>query len=94
MGVIVGRPTIATVSMTSANTEYSYTFPAGTKRFMIGLRGYANMKIAFTEGESGSTYRTIKTGSVYYEDSAKVGGSTIYFQSPNASQTAEIQIWK
>lgn len=80
--------------MTSANTEYSYTFPAGTKKFSIKLRALnALLKVAFVSGESGSTYFTVPYGDILVME-AKVGGSTVYFQSPTASQVAEIQTWK
>lgn len=80
--------------MTSADTEYSYTFPAGTRAFRIKLRALnALLKVAFTSGASGSTYITVPYGD-YLEMHAKVGGATIYFQSPTASQTAEIKTWK
>lgn len=90
----LAKPTIANVSMTSANTEYSYTFPAGTRAFRIKLRALnAQLKIAFVSGESGSTYLTVPYGD-FLEMKAKVGGATIYFQSASASQTAEIKTWK
>lgn len=88
------KPTIANTAMTSANTEYSYTFPAGTRRFRIKLRALnALLKIAFVSGESGSNYITVPYGDDL-EMRAKIGGSTIYFQSPTASQVAEIETWK
>lgn len=88
------KPTIENTAMTSANTEYSYTFPAGTKKFRIKLRALnALLKVAFVEGESGSNYITIPYGD-HMTVEAKVGGATIYFQSPTASQVAEIQTWK
>lgn len=93
--MIVGRPTIANVTMTSAATEYSYAIPAGTKRFEIKLRsGSALLQLAFTSGASGSTYITIPYGASYAEVDAKAGGLTLYFQSPDAAQVAEIKTWK
>lgn len=91
---MIAKPTTANVSMTSAATEYSYTFPAGTKKFTIKLRALnALLQIAFTEGASGTTYFTVGYGDKLTME-AKVGGATIYFQSPTASQTAEVQTWK
>lgn len=93
--MITGKPTIANVSMTSAATEYSYTFPADTKKFEIRIRsGSSLLQIAFISGQSGSTYITIPYGASYSENDAKVGGATIYFQSPDATQVAEIKTWK
>lgn len=92
---IVGRPTIANTAMTSSNTEYSYDIPAGTKRFEIKLRALnALLRLAFVEGASGTTYITIPYGSSYAENDVKAGPITLYFQSPTASQVAEIKTWK
>lgn len=91
---MIAKATTANVTMTSADTEYSYTFPAGTQKFSIKLRALnALLKVAFASGTSGSTYFTIPYGDILVME-AKIGGSTIYFQSPTASQVAEIQTWK
>ena len=90
---MVGRPTIANVTMTDANTEYSYAVPSGAKRFEIKLRAInALLKLAFVSGASGTTYITIPYGASYNELDIK-GGMTLYFQSATAAQTAEIKIW-
>lgn len=90
----VAKPTLANTTMTSADTEYSYTFPAGTQKFRIKLRALnALLKVAFASGQSGTTYITIPYGDDLVME-AKVGGATIYFQSPTASQVAEIETWK
>lgn len=91
---ILSRPTIANVTMTDANTEYSYAVPAHAKRFEIKLRSLnALLKMAFNSGESGTTYITIPYGASYSEQDVKVGGRTLYFQSPTAAQTAEVKVW-
>jgi len=93
--MITAKPTITNVTMTDAATEYSHTFPAGTYKFEIKLRsGSSLLQIAFVSGASGSTYITIPYGASYAESDAKVGGAVIYFQSPDASQVAEIKTWK
>ena len=95
MSQIVGRPTIANEAMTLADTEYSYSIPAGTKRFEIKLRALnALLKLAFTSGASGTTYITIPYGASYVENDVKAGPITLYFQSPSSSQVAEIKSWK
>lgn len=92
---IVGRPVINNTTMTSADTEYSYDIPAGTKRFEIKLRALnALLKLAFTSGESGTTYITIPYGASYLEEDVKAGPITLYFQSSSASQVAEIKSWR
>ena len=85
------RQKIANITMTDANTEYSYSFPGRTKVFRMKLRAQnAQFKYAFTSGESGTNYVTVNQGGSYGESGIDLGGSTIYFQSPTASQTMEI----
>lgn len=91
---MIAKPTTANVAMTSAATEYNYTFPAGTLKFSIKLRDPGSLlQVAFTSGASGTTYFTIPYGDILVME-AKVGGSVIYFQSPDATMVAEIQTWK
>ena len=92
---IVGRPTIANVSLATADTEGSYAIPAGTKRIKFKLRALnALLKYSFVSGESGTTYVTVPYGDIEEINDASLGGKTIYFQSPTASQTVEIRTWK
>lgn len=90
----IAKPTVANVSMASANTEYSYTLPDGTKLVRIKLRNNESFgKLAVDEGQSGTTYITINQGETI-EQPIKAGGATLYFQSDNDSDTAEILSFK
>ena len=81
--------------MASADTEYSYAIPAGTKRIRFKLRALnALLKYCFTSGASGTTYITVGYGDAEEINDAKLGGQTVYFQSPTASQTLETRTWK
>ena len=92
---IVGKVTIANTAMASADTEYSYTIPAGTKRIKFKLRALnALLKYSFTAGESGTTFVTVPYGDTEEINDASLGGKIIYFQSPTASQTVETRTWK
>lgn len=92
---IIARSTIANVAMATADTEYSYEIPAGTKRIKFKLRALnALLKYCFTSGGSGTTYITVGYGDYVEVNDAKIGGQTIYFQSPTASQTVEVTTWK
>lgn len=91
----MGRATIANTAMTTADTEYLYSIPAGTKRIKFKLRALnALLKYSFTSGTSGTTYITVPYGDIEEINDAKLGGQTIYFQSPTASQILEIRTWK
>lgn len=92
--MIIARPTIANVAMTSANTEYPYTFPVGTTRFEIKLRNVGvPLKICFVSSGSGTTYKNLPAGQTYKEDNIKKGPNILYFQSASANQVAEIISW-
>ena len=85
-------PTIYNVSVPLANTEVSQALSSSTKRFLIRVRGNANLKMAFTLGDSGSNYITVPHGCSYTEDSINFTG-TIYFQTNVAGQVVEILEW-
>lgn len=84
---------IYNVTMTSANTEYSQTLPASTKKFTIKCRTNYDVKLCFTSGASGTTYITIPAGMTYWDDLIKPVTLTLYFQCPTAAQVTEIVAW-
>ena len=88
------EPTVANVTMTSANTEYSYTIPNQTTKLFFKLRGTAaTAKLTWTESGSGTTYLTIPAGGTFVLDNVFFVGKTLYFQSATASQVAEIIVF-
>lgn len=88
-------PVIYNVTITNADTEYSQVLPANTRKVLIKLRsGAADLKLAYTVSESGSNYITIPAGASKYLEDTKLSSITLYFQSPTALQTAEIEVWK
>ncbi len=94
--MIGGKVLIATVSMPSAATEYSYTVPAGVKKLLFKLRDNANdLLFAYVTGNIGAgTYLTIPGGSSKSIEEIKGTGLTLYFQCSAANQTVEIETWK
>lgn len=90
----VSNPAITNVTTVLANTEYSHSFGAATKKFLIKPRNIGSLKFSFTLGQSGTTYINISAGSFYVMDSlALTGALTIYFQSPLAGNIIEIIAW-
>lgn len=91
--VIAGAtvPGIANVSMPSAATEYSFSLPTDTKRFMIKLRGSASFQLAYET--AAAEWLTVPAGNWYSEGDVALTGVTLYFQSAAASQVAEIVYW-
>jgi hypothetical protein len=82
---------IATISLTLANTEYTYNFPAGTKGFQIQNRGGAVIKLRKT---SGGDFWTFFPGQPWFPVNIK-GTATIsiILESPSAAQTVEVLYW-
>jgi hypothetical protein len=87
-----GLPYVINLTLTEANTEYSYSLGPYVKKFVIQDRDFDDIKLAFTEGESGSNYFTLKGSAAYYEDHV-FGPITIYMQSPKAGTIAELVIY-
>lgn len=95
---LAAKPVIYNVTLTDANTEYSQALPAGVRKFSIQCRNPAvDIKLAFTSGQSGTTYLTILGNSAYNEDfiHAPLGYTlTLYMQSTSTSAPiAEIVAW-
>ena len=89
----VTTPLNATLTLTTANTEYSHAFAANTKRFLIHNRSAGLIKLAYTSTESGSNFLSIYPGTMYTEGQISAGSLTIYMQSPTASKVVEIVSW-
>lgn len=87
-----GTPFVVNVTLTEANTEYSYALNSYAKKFLLQERGTKDIKIAFSPGESGSKYFTLKGSAVYFEDFV-FGPITLYMQSPSAGAVAEIVVY-
>jgi hypothetical protein len=85
-------PTIYNVAIALANTEVSQALSSGTKSFTIRVRGSSSLQLAFTSGQSGTNYITLRPGVNYTQEGLNFNG-TLYFQSPAAAQTVEILEW-
>jgi hypothetical protein len=87
-------PVITNLTLVAANFEYSHSFPLNTRKFQIKPRSSsAVIKLAFTSGESGTSYITVPPGG-YWEDLVGLTSvRTLYIQSPTAGTIAEILSW-
>lgn len=85
-------PTLYNVDCAVADTEYSQALPAGTRKFTIKARG-GDLKVCFTNGQSGATYILLTDGQSMTEDNVSLTGKTLYFESPTAGTDAEILAW-
>lgn len=87
---------VANVAMATANTEYSYTFPANTVGFELRVRDTdVPLLIAYETGKlptsgDGSAYFTVPAYFVEKTPGIEWSGSTIYVQTGSASQVLEV----
>lgn len=84
---------IENVTCVAANTEYSHTFPAYTKAFLVQARQNGTIKLSFDAGTSGTDYHSIWAGCFYAVGYVVAPSTTIYFQSPTAGLVLELTSW-
>jgi hypothetical protein len=89
----VATPKIENFITVLANTEYSYTFPANTKRFSLNARGNAKIQLSYVAGQSNIKFKTVFAGNLYEESSLTVATLTIYFQTNKNGEILEILSW-
>jgi len=102
MGVEVGpvissKPTILTVTLTDADTEYSVDLPDGTRRFTMQPRSNDDVRFAFESGKVATPtepYATMKAGAPYTEEGDMcLHNFTVYLASSVAGVQVEIVCW-
>lgn len=86
-------PTITNFPIVAAATEYSFTFPANTKKFTLNARNNAKLQISYVSGQTGTSFKTVYSGSVHKEEKIGIASLTIYFQSNKAGEILEISSW-
>ncbi|MFA6006093.1 MAG: hypothetical protein WC775_06470 [Patescibacteria group bacterium] len=91
---------IVQVTLTSADTEYSYTLPAGTVYFFVGESTETkDIRYAVVAGQTadGGAYQTIKAGKYKespYVAGSKVGAKTLCLRDKvNAGTICNIEFW-
>lgn len=86
-------PTVENVTVTLANTEQAYSFPAYTRSITVKARGPAKAQLAFEPGSTGTEFFTLWPGAVYTQEGISAPLTTIYFQSPVAGLVLEMISW-
>ena len=84
------------VNMVVADEEYSYTFPADTKKFILQLRSGEEFKMAFVAGDIVlDKYFTIHQGIAKVEEGHNLDDTlTIYFSCATDGEVMEIEAWR
>ena len=88
------NPTLAVLTVDAADTEQSYTLPAGTMWFSIINHTVPVLKVSYNAGESGSVYREIPRGrSTIHPELDSTASVTIYYQAATPGGRVEIESW-
>ena len=90
------NPIIYNLTMTDADTEYSYTFPNNTKQIEFRCRGNVDIIWGYTEGSVDTAsppgpYRTLKAGQTKGIERLKLVGFILYFACASSGQVVEIE---
>lgn len=91
---LISSPVVENVSFPTSGTEQSITFPVGTLKGFLKVRGKSVMQIAFTNGDSGTTYLSIWPGDRYeIVDIKPTATITLYIQCSKDNEVVEVERW-
>lgn len=86
------------LTLTSADTQYSFAVPGSTRRLEFQIRTAASCRYAFEAGKVAAPtapYMTLKAEDYYYSGAIDtIIGFTLYLASATAAVVAEILIWR
>lgn len=88
-------PGIINLSLVTAATEGSIVLPQDAVRFILKARNNSKLQFSFTSGQSGTTFITVRKGSIHVEEGlALTSSKTIYIQAPNDNgEVVELLYW-
>ena len=85
------------VNIAIPDTEYSFQVPSNTKYLLIkGRSGLVDIKMAYSEGQSGAAYITIpasSTKTMTGTDKETMSDVILYFQASD-TEVVEIETWQ
>lgn len=85
---------IYNIQAIAANTEYTFTLPANTKKFTLRNRQGYKMNLSFTSGSSGTNFITVSRGTNYsVENIHLLNDVPLYFRTNKPSSVVEILVW-
>lgn len=85
-------PLVERITVSSANTEFSYVLPDYVKRFMVVTEA-ATLKVGYVLGQSGTNYVPIPRYGFYSETDISPATLTLYYQSPTSGHEITIVSW-
>ena len=98
-GQVIAKPvpvaeyTVKNLTLTTANTEYTYALPNNSRYFIVQCRDNADVKLGKLGG-SGSEFWTIFSGQQYDSPVLSIDSISLYFQSTKAGAVVEIVSWQ
>lgn len=92
-GASSSSPAIYNVTCTLADTEYSQSLTNGTNQFIIRARNTAKLQLAFSTGQTDTTYVTIYPGSSFKTQNLNTNNLTLYFEASKPNTIVEIIEW-
>ena len=92
------NPTREILTLTNANTQYSWTPPANVGYFSVQARTSADVRVATVTGKVATPtdpYGTIKAGQVFNSPERMIlpPGTIFYFATGTAGTILEIEYW-
>ena len=89
-------PKVDIVNMTTADREYSYTFPKDMKAFFMQTRDGSSFKYSFKTGDiTLDKFITAHQGMAKMEDGTnREDPTTIYFSSSEDGIVMEVEFWR
>lgn len=86
--------TETTVTLTLANTQYTYVLPANLKALSFRMRsGNYDLRYAY-EPLAGGNYRTLPAGASYNREGIDLSGKTLYLNCVDgAGEIIELELW-
>lgn len=91
--LVATDPVIYNLDMPLAGTEYAQALNTSTKKILVRQRNRVTTKIAFSLGGTNVSWITLEAGAVFFEENLDLSGATIYLQTSEANQVAEILEW-
>lgn len=89
-------PAEYTITMTSADTQYSQALPANTKKFSIECTDLTETRVSFVTGKVAAPtdpYETLLAGQMYWEDGVYLSSKTIYAACGAAGKKMFVRVW-
>jgi len=98
-GYSAKTPAVANVTITNANTEYTYTIPDDTKKIAFSIQDGVstdNYRIAYITGKVATPtapYLKYNSDIEYSETNINLAGTTLYFAHSAGTKVAQIICW-